>query len=373
MAIPVRSVFPVLLTCVALQWVRAPVSAQQHSCQVDCIPLQNSSVIDSQGAAHITRIVPVPSTVSPEAQKLIGSNFANHRAAHPISIAENRTVADAAQEHLAKRALALFPASIHNAEIAGVPVRIVLPPSYALGKADRILINLHGGGFVADWGSLTETIPIASLSGTEVISVLYRLAPEHPFPAAVDDAVTVYREVLKTHKPGNIGIYGTSAGAILTAETATKIRQLGLPLPGALGIFSGSGDLSRRGDTYSLFSVTGLAGELESKDDPPFHSYIEGTNPRDPILSPLYANLHGFPQTLFLSSTRDMLLSDTCILQRAFLRAGVNAQLVVFEALQHGFWNDPSLPESREADRIIADFFDRQLGRRGQTHRFRYR
>jgi acetyl esterase/lipase len=247
--------------------------------------------------------------------------------------------------------------------IAGVPVRVISPKQAARSQTQRILINLHGGGFVADWGSLTETIPIASLTHIKVISVLYRMAPEHPYPAALDDVTAVYREILKTHKPVDIGIYGTSAGAILTAEAAARFRQIGLPLPGALGIFSGSGDLSQRGDTYSFFSVNGLTGALEPRSEPRFSEYVRDINPRDPILSPLYADLHGFPPTLFLSSTRDMLLSDTAILHRAFLRAGVPAQLVVFEALQHGFWNDPKLPESREADRVISDFFDSHLGR----------
>lgn len=330
----------------------------------DRIPEQNSSYVDESGIAHIERVVPVPTTVSPEAQKLIGSDFANPSSSkidksEAISperaLANERALADATEERLAKQALARFPAKVKREVIAGVPVREITPKAGL--NTQRVLINLHGGGFVADWGSLTETIPIACLTNARVISVLYRLSPEHPFPAALNDATAVYRELLKTYKPGSIGMYGTSAGAILTVETAANLHHLGLPLPGALGIFSGTGDLSRRGDTYSIFSVTGLAGALEPKAAAPFHEYVENTDPRDPVLSPVFADLRGFPPTLFLSSTRDMLLSDTAILQRAFLRAGVQAQLVVFEGLQHGFWNDPTLPESQEADRVIANFF----------------
>src|SRR5207248_4645623 len=98
-------------------------------------------------------------------------------------------------------------------------------------KRDRVLINLHGGGFNSDSGSLSETIPIANLTGIKIIAVLYRLASEHPFPAGLDDAVAVYKELLKTYKPNHIVIYGTSAGAILTAEVTVKLKQLKLPLP----------------------------------------------------------------------------------------------------------------------------------------------
>ncbi|HEY2468147.1 MAG TPA: nucleoside hydrolase [Terracidiphilus sp.] len=356
-----------------------PGGAEPSRTYANHIPQQNSSYVDETGAAHIERVVPVPTTVTPEAQKLIGSNFANPSSSqigNPEAIsperalANERAFADATEERLAKQALAMFPADVRREVIAGVPVREITPKTGLSSNPKRILINLHGGGFVADWGSLTETIPIACLTHTRVISVLYRLSPEHPFPAAVNDATAVYLELLKTYKPGSIGVYGTSAGAILTAETATNLRRLGLPLPGALGIFSGTGDLSRRGDTYSIFSVTGLAGALESKTNAPFYQYVENTDPHDPVLSPFFADLGGFPPTLFLSSTRDMLLSDTAILHRAFLKAGVQAQLVVFEGLQHGFWNDPTLPESREADRVIANFFVTYLmGRDVKTER----
>ena len=117
----------------------------------------------------------------------------------------------------------------------------------AAANAGKVLLDLHGGGFDSDSGSYTETIPIAYYARVPVVAALYRLAPEHPFPAAVDDAVAVYRELLKTHKPEQIAIYGTSAGAILTGEVAVQLKQLSLPEPAALGIFSGLGDFARDG------------------------------------------------------------------------------------------------------------------------------
>ncbi|MBV8807889.1 MAG: alpha/beta hydrolase fold domain-containing protein, partial [Acidobacteriaceae bacterium] len=170
------------------------------------------------------------------------------------------------------------------------------------------------------------------------------------------------QDLLKTHRPQDIGLYGTSAGAILTGEVAVKLRQLGLPLPAALGIFSGSGDLSRAGDSQAIYALNGFSGPLKPPAKQPGpNAYPGSTDLRDPVLSPLFADVKNFPPTLFMTSTRDLLLSETTILHRAFLRAGVDAQLVVFEALPHAFWNDVHLPESKEAYQIMAGFFDKNL------------
>jgi acetyl esterase/lipase len=322
----------------------------------------DSSVIDAQGTAHITRVVPVPETVSPEAQKVLARQRSDE--AKPETLEQRRMGTDAWQAKAGKLSESLYPVTVEETKIAGVPVRVVMPLKIQVGKEDRVLINLHGGGFNSDSGSLTETVPIANLTKTKVIAVLYRLAPEHPFPAAVDDVVAVYKEVLKTYKPEKIAVYGTSAGAILTGEVAVRFRQLALPLPGALGVFSGMGDFSHVGDSNAMYALAGLAGHLNPPSKTPLDSeYATSTSRVDPVLSPNYADLHGFPPTLFITSGRDLLLSGTTIMHRAFLRNGVDARLVVFEALPHAFWNDAELPESKEAYGIMAGFFDRELGR----------
>jgi epsilon-lactone hydrolase len=323
----------------------------------------DTSKIGEDGTAYVTRIIPVPTTVSLEAQKMLARVTSD--AVIPQTLEQRRAATDKWQLGAGEESKRLYPVNIAADTIAGVPVRLVTPPNVTAEKNNKILINLHGGGFNSDSGSLTESIPIANLTGIKVVSVLYRLAPEHPFPAGVDDAVAIYRELLKTYQPSHIGIYGTSAGAILTAEVTVKLKQLKLPLPGATGIFSGMGDFSRRGDSVALYALNGFSGHL----DPPkadmhdAQAYVGFTDLKDPVLSPLYADLTGFPPTLFVTSERDLLLSGTTILHRAYLRAGVRAELVVFEALPHAFWNNPALPESKEADQIMARFFDSQLGK----------
>ncbi len=347
-----------VIFCVALSACTVTCWSQQSATGVQ----SDSSVIDSQGTAHITRVIPVPETISPEAQRRLTRPQSD--AVKPETLEARRSGTDRWQAGAGKLSETIYPVHVSSDSIAGVPVRVITPLEVPADRRDRVLINLHGGGFNSDSGSLTETVPIANLTQTKVIALLYRLAPEHPFPAAVDDAVAVYREVLKTYKPQKIAIYGTSAGAILTGEVAVKIKQLGLPLPGALGIFSGLGDFDHVGDSQAMYALAGLSGHQDPPAKPPLDKeYVRETNPRDPVLSPLYADLHGMPPTLFITSGRDMLLSGTTILHRAFLRDGVDARLVVFEALPHAFWNDAELPESKEADGIMAKFFDRELGR----------
>ena len=321
-------------------------------------PQTNTSVIDADGTAHITRVVPVPTTISPEAQ----ASLRNSHSEQHQTLAERRSTTDTWQNGAGEKSRAVYPVKIADGVVAGVPVREVTP--LAIEHKDWVLICLHGGGFNSDSGSYTESIPIANLTKARVVSVLYRLAPEHPYPAALEDAVAVYKELLKTYKPEHIAIYGTSAGAILTAETVVKLKQLGLPEPGAIGVFSGLGDFSQNTDTDAIFTGRGLMGELPLPDGKPKSVEYLGQNDRkDPVISPLYADLHGMPPALFITSTRDMLLSGTTILHRAFLRAGVDARLVVFEGLGHAFWNDVALPESREAYGVMAGFFERELAR----------
>jgi acetyl esterase/lipase len=322
----------------------------------------NTSYIDKQGTAHITRIVPVPKTVSAEAQRMLARSKPD--APDKSSVAEQRAGVDAWQKGAGEAAKKVYPATVTEDKIAGIPVRIVVPPQIARDKEDRVLLNFHGGGFMVDSGSLSETIPIANLTQTKVVSVLYRMAPEHPFPASVEDTIAVYKELLKTYKPEKVAIFGTSAGAILTAETAVKIKQLGLPMPAALGIFSGSGDFSQADDALAIFGLDGLAGPLDPPapaGTPLLPEYVAKADPKDPVLSPIYADLKGMPPSLFITSTRDLLLSGTSRLHMAYRRAGVPADLIVFEALPHAFWNNISLPETKECFEMMAKFFDDHL------------
>jgi epsilon-lactone hydrolase len=325
--------------------------------------MQDSATFDADGTAHITRVVPMPSTVSPEAQTWLASLTKKSNA--PQTLEQRRTATDEWRKRDSAEARQLYPVNVEETTTAGVHTDIITPMAMPDGNRDRVLINLHGGGFNSDSGSLIEGVPICNLAKIKVISVYYRLAPENPFPAAVQDVVAVYQELLKKYKPRSIGIFGTSAGAVLTAEVTAQMKQSHLPLPGALGMFSVVTDYSRPSDSRQLFALDGFPGRLEPRDPnhPPEDAYAGKTDRKDPVLSPLFSDLKGWPPSLLVTGTRDLLLSDTSMFHLALLRAGNEAELVVYEAMPHAFWYHFQLPETKEALEIMAKFFEDRVGR----------
>ncbi len=322
----------------------------------------DTATFDADGTAHLTRVIPMPTTISPEAQQWLASLTRKRHG--PQTLEERRASTDEWRKRQSAEARLLYPVKIEETSTAGVRTDIITPLETPASHLDLVLINLHGGGFNSDSGSLIEGVPICNLAKIKVVSVYYRLAPENPFPAAVDDVVAVYKELLKTYKPKDIGIFGTSAGAILTGEAAVRFKQLALPMPGALGEFSTLADFSRPSDTRQLFSLDGFPGDMNPTDaaHPPNDQYPAKTDRRDPVLSPVFADLQGMPPTLLVTSTRDILLSDTSTFHRALLRAGDEAQLIVFDALPHAFWYHFELPETKEALGIMSSFFESNLG-----------
>jgi epsilon-lactone hydrolase len=301
---------------------------------------------------------PLPDTLSPEG-RAVATAMANAPLPNPLPpIAVQRQMIGGMQQAMSVPLLKRYDVRVEATKIAGVPVRIVYPKGVtALGKGP-VLLNLHGGGFQLDSGSLTETIPIAALTGIPVVAVLYRLAPENPYPAALDDALAVYRTLEKVRKASHIAVYGTSAGAVLSGELIAKLTSLHRPMPAALGFFSGSADLSKSGDSESWAPLPTGDKTLASA----ISSYVGNTSTSDPILSPIHGDLSRFPPTLLVSSTRDSLLSGTSIFGRALIEQGVDARLVVFDALPHAFWSYMDIPETGQANALIAHFLKTHVG-----------
>ena len=270
-------------------------------------------------------------------------------------VAESRDFAGKAQAMISAAQRKTYAVTTEDGVLGGVPVRIVSLTGGA--TPGYVLLNLHGGGFEVDSGSLTETIPIAALTGLKVVAVLYRLAPEHPFPAQVDDTLVVYRELLKSYPADHIVLFGTSAGAILGPEVVVALQRAGLPQPAALGVFSGAGDLKQLGDSATLFDPKSTGLDLDQM----VGGYLGSRDPSSPEVSPLHGSLAGFPPTYCVTSTRDFLLSSTVNFCRALDEQGVRTRLSVYDGLPHAFWTYIDAPESTEALRNMARFLCSEL------------
>jgi acetyl esterase/lipase len=268
------------------------------------------------------------------------------------------------------RALERLPAEIRSDTIAGVRVDWVTPKAgIASRNTHRVLINLHGGGFRvgAGAGAQLESVPIAVAMGIAVVAVDYRQGPEHEFPAASEDVAAVYHTLLERYAPGNIGIYGTSAGGVLTAMTVAWLDRYNLPKPAAIGLFCAPADNVWGGD--SRFTTPALSGypSPPPEPNPPDTGmpYVRKADLYDPLVSPAFAPdlLARFPPTLLITGTRAGEMSAVAHSHAKLVKAGVAADLHVWEGMWHGFLEDFELPEAEEARDVIVRFWRRHLGR----------
>lgn len=228
--------------------------------------------------------------------------------------------------------------SISSDVIAGVKVHRVMPTGLKPENINRMFVYIHGGAYVFGGGdaAVPEGALISAFAGIPVISIDYRMPPDHPHPAAVNDVVAVYRELLKTYPAGAMGMGGTSAGGGLTLAAVHKFKSLELPVPGALYLGTPWADLTKTGDT--LFTNEGIDHVLVSYDGMLAAAallYADGADLKDPLLSPVYGDFTGFPPSYLVTGTRDMFLSDTARTHRKLRSAGVVADLNVYEGVSH--------------------------------------
>ena len=259
-----------------------------------------------------------------------------------------------------------YAVKIEETTLGGVRVEIVTPAAGVIeANRHRILINLHGGAFVggAEACGLVEAIPVSAVFGVAIVCVDYRQAYEHSFPAASEDVAAVYKALLANHEPNAIGIFGYSAGAVLTAQVVAWLAHNGLPGPGAVAMCSaGAG---AQGDSRFVAAVA-MGDAPPTIDQPPDgwrDGYLGDVDHRDPLVAPVHwpEVLARFPPSLLLSGTRSFDLSDVVLTRRALNKAGVVTELHVWERLWHCFPYNPSLPEAREAFDVLAAFFNRHL------------
>jgi monoterpene epsilon-lactone hydrolase len=260
-----------------------------------------------------------------------------------------------------------FPVTIAETSIGGVEVLDVTPEGGH--DPDRVLINLHGGAFCLGWDGIArmEAIPIAAMAGMRVISVNYRMAPEHRHPAGVEDVAAVYAALLADYAPGHIGIYGGSAGGALTAQAAAWLPAHGLPQCGAAGIFGAGALPFGEGESAWVTGYTDGSFPPPPADGSPAEDitrgYFAGLDPADASAWPArdLAVLATFPPTLVLTGTRAMDLSPAIVTHARLLKAGIRAELIVGESMGHCYHYQTGIPEGRDACDQIVRFFRENL------------
>lgn len=357
-----RSARAMLVICAMLGTAAgAQTVGSDGTVHVPAISIPESALLSAETRAQLDRQRNPPPASMPGGAPRTCPSMAG---APPARIPEIRACeAEAFYESPAyARLKALYDVVIDQRSIGGVPVETFTPGNGVTTKnRKRVLINLHGGAFLGGARTLSrvESMPIAALGRIKVISIDYRQGPDFTFPAASVDVVAVYRELLKEYSPGDIGIYGCSAGGLLTAQSVARLIEERLPLPAAIGMLCEGGVYWTEGDSSRFVHDT-------SQHTIATNPYFKGASASDPMAFPTRSDalLARFPPSLLVSSTRDFALSSTVYTHSRLVARKVEAELHIWEGLSHAFHMDPDLPESKEVYSVVVRFFDRRLGKR---------
>jgi monoterpene epsilon-lactone hydrolase len=326
-------------------------------------------IMSEDPAAGLTiaaRTIGAPTTVSPEAQAILarpspfgssgGEPDPSDKAGWEDHIAERNAMLTAM---MASRLSPDTAPTVCEHKLSHATLYEIAPRQPA--PADKALLYIHGGGFTMGHGiaAAYAAFGLAGLTGLRTWSIDYRMPPHAPFPAGLDDAVEAYRFLLDRHAAQDIAVYGPSAGAGLAASCLLKARDRGLAMPAACVLHSPEADLTESGDSFE--TNMGVDPVLTGRLTKSIALYADGHDLKDPYLSPLFGDFaKGFPPTLLTSGTRDLFLSNTVLMHRALKRAGVPAELSIWEAMGHGGFYGAA-PEDHELLAEQAQFLRRHL------------
>lgn len=312
------------------------------------------------------RWIPAPSTVSPEAHNLL-ANPPKMGAALPADLQDmaawRAICAQGTQmltQMLAPQAAA-HPCEVVEHRVGATTLYDILPANASSEDSRRAIYYVHGGAFIHGSGICSAYMaqPLATSARLRVLSIAYRMPPDHPYPVGLEDALAGYRAALERFAPENLVVVGPSAGGGLAAALVLKIRDVGLPLPAACVLATPEADLTESGDTFETNAEIDVI--LRKRLSGSIALYAGGHDLRDPYLSPVFGDFtKGFPPTLLLSGTRDLFLSNTVRLHRALRKAGIEADLHVWEAMPHGGFF--GAPEDAEVLAEQAAFIRKRLG-----------
>lgn len=242
----------------------------------------------------------------------------------------------------------------------GVPCEWIIPQD---SPADRVLLYLHGGGFV--FGVTAPHIQMVALLaekiGIRALMVDYRLGPKHPFPAALDDCVTAYRWLLKQGVPArNLVIAGDSAGGNLTITTMMRLRDNGEPLPAAAACLSPVGDLAHtaRGGSSVEFIDTLIPASVARRYNA---AYVGKNDPCEPLISPILGEWHGLPPLLVHAGEDEFLCRDAVRIEQLARAAGIDVRLEIYPRMWHVWQVFLTLPQAKQSLEDIAQFLKAHL------------
>lgn len=302
-------------------------------------------------------VVPAPSTVSAHAQAFLSQKMPSDIPPADTADKESwRRYIEQSGEfltpHLAAEAEG-YPFDHSSHSLAGTSLHEIVPHSLNSLTKECAIFYLHGGAYIHGGGmaGVYMAAPLASIAGLRTFCVDYRMPPDHPFPTGLNDAVEAYEQVLERFAPKNIVVAGGSAGGGLAAALVLKLRDEGLPMPGVCVLATPEADLTESGDSFETNIYVDVVANQRLTAS--INLYADGHDLKDPYLSPLFGDFSkGFPPTILTSGTRDLFLSNTVLMHRALLKAGVEAELHVWEGMPHGGFF--GAPEDREV-------FDQQV------------
>lgn len=302
------------------------------------------------------RAIPVPKSVSPQAQNFLAGAGAQPMMPPDPPAADKEAwrariaAGDAGMLRMMPGMGAEFDGSIETLPLGGAKLYRLTPKSRTGRLAEVVYLDIHGGALIMGGGELCRRFASsrAAVLGAQVVSVDYRMAPDHPYPAPLDDCVAAYREVLKTHRPADIVVGGASAGGNLSAAMVLRARDEGLPLPAGLCLITPELDLTESGDSFETHQMIDVTLRRRLTQSIALHA--NGHDLSHPYLSPLFGDFaKGFPPTYLTAGTRDLFLSNAARMQRFLRRAGVPVELHIGEAMPHGGFLG-SAPEDKEMD-----------------------
>ena len=272
---------------------------------------------------------------------------------------------DAAKVPEVQAAIDQSAVSVEHDEIEGVNVYHVIPDEIDPKHEDHLVVHVHGGAYVLNGGTacVAEALVIAQGIKMRALSIDYRMAPRHPYPAAVDDVVTVYRHLLTERPARSMAMGGSSAGGGITLSAVQRFIELGMDVPGALYLGTPGSDLSGTGDTFH--TNQGVDRNIPIYDgfiEAAVRLYAGGRDLKDPLISPIYGDFVGFPPAFLVTGTRDLFLSNTVRTHIKLRQAGVVADILVFEGVSHAdYLVEFGSPETQLFFAELGRFFTQHL------------